>query len=226
MGVDPAGMGSDKAVISVMDIDWEKGEAKQTALEFLAKAKLNEFESFVRDRIRRYHPIVAAIDAVGVGTQLPDDLEADGIPVCRIFGGGAATENEIYHNRRSELYARLRDWLDPRKRGKIKLINNDDLRIQLTQMGPLFQTIKGKIRAPSKDEFKKSAGVSPDELDATVYCFIKESEWEEPGMFQIEYGKPSQYPKSEWESKEEEEEELEDWELGHFPGSDDIPIIG
>jgi len=227
MGVDPAGLGRDKAVIAVFDLEWEKGEARQIALEIFPAMKLGRkegFEGVVRERFKKYHPMVVAVDAVGVGSQLPDDLEEDGIPVCRIFGGGSAAEKDVYYNRRSELYCRLRDWLDPEKKGRIKLINNDDLRLQLTQMGPLFETVKGKIRVPSKDEFKKDTGTSPDELDATVYCFIKEGEWESPAVFEAHYGKPSQYPRSEWESggEEEDEDEEEDWEQGHFG---EIPII-
>jgi len=229
MGVDPAGMGSDKAVISILDIEWERGEARQLALEVFPKTTLGRkggFEGIIRERFIKYHPLIISIDAVGIGAGIVDNLKEDNYPVVRIFGGGSAIEKNIYHNRRSELYARLRDWLDPGKPGRIKLIKNDNLRIQLTQMGPMFQTVKGKIRAPSKEEFKKKNNRSPDELDATVYCFVKEEEWEErPGILEVSLGSPSQYPKNEWVTVNGEDEDLEDEDYGHFPGSDNIPIV-
>jgi len=227
MGADPAGIGSDKAVISIFDIEWEKREARQIALEIFAKTTLGRkggFEGIIRNRFITYHPLIISVDAVGIGAGVVDNLEEDGYPVLRIFGGGSATEKDIYHSRRSELYARLRDWLNPGKPGRIKLINNDDLRVQLTQIGPMFQTVKGKIRAPSKEEFKKKNKRSPDELDATVYCMVKEEEWKErPGVLEISLGKPSQYSRNEWaQTVEEEDEDREDEEQGHYGN---VPLV-
>jgi len=214
MGIDPAGIGRDKAVISVFD--FERDFAVQVALESFPKKKLNEFEGIVRDRFRRYHPFVMAIDSVGVGAQLPDDLEEDGLPVCRIFGGGSAIEKEIYHDRRSELYCRFRSWLE---RKKVKLLNNEDLKTQLSQMKPPFLTKRGKWQVESKDEIRKRIGKSPDELDATIYCFVKESDWaERPGVLEIHFGEPSEYSRSEWVRSQEHDEDY-----GHFG---DVPIVG
>jgi len=90
----------------------------------------------------------------------------------------------------------------------------------------MFQTVKGKIRAPSKEEFRKKINRSPDELDGTVYCMVKEEEWEErPGVLEISLGKPSQYSRNEWAQVAEEEgdeDNFEDWEQGHYG---DVPLV-
>lgn len=224
MGVDPAGRGRDKMVISVIDFNWEKKRGKQIALEIFPSTSTPEIEAITRDRNKKYHPFIIAADAIGIGQDLADRFELDNIPLLRIIGGDQATDKDRYYNRRSELYGRLCEWMNPNLGYKLKLIRNPDLMEQFTKLAPMFLSPKEKIRAPSKEEFKKNTGKSPDELDATSYCFIKEEEIP-PELFpflEIHFGKPSQYPKSEWESKDDEEEELENWELGHFG---DVPLI-
>ena len=214
LGVDPAGLGRDKAAFSAMLYDGDT--AKQIGLDTYAKTKSTVLLGIARERIRHYHPMVTAVDAVG--SDLADHLEESGIYVIRIFGGGRATEPDTYHNRRSELYCRLRNLME---KSKIKLIENDALKLSMTQLLPPFLTKVGKWRVESKDDFKARAGYSPDELDCTVYSLITEADLTVAkdgvggGEVEVHRGNVPQY--DEW-SGDEDDGDRDEYEasMGHF----------
>lgn len=211
LGVDPAGLGRDKAAFSAMDYDGET--ARQIGLDTYAKTKSTILLGIAQERIRYYHPMVTAVDAVG--SDLADHLEEAGIYVIRIFGGGRATEPDVYRNRRAELYYRLRSLME---KGKIQFIKNDKLKLSMVQFKPPFLSPGGKWEMEKKEDFKKRAGYSPDEMDCTVYSLITEADLAEAkegsgGAFEVHRGRTPQYP-----DEDEEDEDRDEYEasMGHF----------
>ena len=115
------------------------------------------------------------IDVIGVGSSPYDHLNGIGAHVVPVVGserahGLDASGTMRFANRRSELYWRMREALDPANGHEIALPPDRDLKVELCS--PRWKPVKGGIQVESKDEVKNRVGRSPDRADAVIYSNI------------------------------------------------------
>jgi phage terminase large subunit len=110
-------------------------------------------------------PAAIAIDDIGVGGGVTDNLRAAHLPVRPINVGEAARESGKYANKRAELAMHLRSVLE----GGGCLPQDEQLRSELTACR--YYVRSGHIALEGKDELKKRLGRSPDHADAVILAF-------------------------------------------------------
>jgi hypothetical protein len=104
------------------------------------------------------------IDA-GNGTGIIDRLREMGYKVHEVWFGAKSDEQE-WSNKRTELWARMREWM-----GGGCLPNDKDLISDLVGPEYKFMGASDKIMLETKEEMKKKGLHSPDDADALACTF-------------------------------------------------------
>ena len=107
-------------------------------------------------------PSEILVDSIGIGSGVVDRLRELGLPVRGINVSEAPSMKGTYLNLRSELWFKLKEFLEDRS---CKLPRNDDLITDLTGITYSF-TSSGKLAAEPKDKMKSRGIKSPDLGDA------------------------------------------------------------
>jgi hypothetical protein len=159
MGVDIARFGDDTTVIR-----FRKGRDAKSIKPIKLKGKDNmEVANECSFWIDQLEPDAVCIDA-GNGTGVIDRLREMGYHVHEIWFGSKA-ENEEWADTRTELWAKMRDWLSG-----AMLDNDPDLVDDL--VGPTYEFNKlERIKLESKEKMKKRGIASPDNGDALCCTF-------------------------------------------------------
>ncbi len=128
-----------------------------------------------------------AIDVIGIGQMMADQMELEGVWVIRVENNGAVIRNkEDYSNRRTEVYGDLAEYLDPKCVAEPLALPDDDmLWEELHAIEKIFQSngrrfsLIPKRRAPSqqgaritdnRQSIEEKIKRSPDRADAvTLY---------------------------------------------------------
>ena len=159
MGVDPARFGSDSSTICL-----RRGRDARSIPIMSFKGKDNMWmANKCAEVIEKYRPDAVCVDA-GNGTGIIDRLREMGYKVEEVWFG-AKSEDEAYANKRTEIWARMREWL---KEGCIPLGGEivDDL------AGPEYDfNGKDQIILESKEKMKSRGLASPDFGDALACTF-------------------------------------------------------
>lgn len=128
--------------------------------------------------IKRYQPAAVNVDVGGLGAGICDRLLELGYGYCVNpvnFGsspiGVGPTGDELYANRRAEMWDVMRDWMG----GEVQIPDLDEFHADLT--APVWE--KGKTRYTSsnelvlepKDSIRERLGFSPDLGDAAALTF-------------------------------------------------------
>lgn len=120
------------------------------------------------------HPSSIAVDSIGIGAGVVDQLYQRQIEGLRPVNAGSAPLNsELFANLRAELYWALRERF---RTGDIKLTNDELLAEELAAIRYRFNP-GGKIQIESKDEMKRRLHRSPDRADMLALLFDSSSEW-------------------------------------------------
>lgn len=159
MGVDIARFGDDTTVIR-----FRCGRDARTVPAIKLKGKDNmEVANECAFWIEEYKPDAVCIDA-GNGTGVIDRLREMGYSVKEIWFGARA-ENEEWADTRTELWARMREWLPG-----ASIDDDQDLKDDLA--GPQYEFNKhDKIKLEAKEKMKKRGVASPDNGDALAVTF-------------------------------------------------------
>jgi len=113
-------------------------------------------------------PVEILVDSIGVGAGVVDRLRALGLPVRGInVGESPAIVGTNYLNLRTELWFKVRDWLEQRD---VKLPNDRELIDELVSVR-MDYTPAGKTKLESKKDMKKRGAGSPDGADALALTF-------------------------------------------------------
>jgi len=178
VGVDVARFGDDQSVIRTRigrdartfePLRFRELDTMQLAsrvvehVQFLRKAKLR---------------VVVFVDGGGVGGGVVDRLRQLAVDVVEVQFGGKADDARKYHNKRAEMWGRLRDWLPVGY-----LAKDEMLVIDLTGVEYGF-TNEDRILLESKDSMKKRGLASPDDADALALTFahpVPEYTVDDPG---------------------------------------------
>lgn len=162
MGVDPARYGDDATVIR-----FRQGRNGRVIPPIVLKGKDNmEVANACAHAIDKYNPDAVFIDA-GNGTGIIDRLRELKYKVTEVWFGSKA-EDEQWANKRTELWARMRDWL-----GGGCVDRLDDLKDDLVSPQYKFQEKTDQIRLETKEELKARGMASPDHGDALAVTFFQ-----------------------------------------------------
>lgn len=113
-------------------------------------------------------PKAIFVDAIGEGSGLVSILRMDHyshLPVVPVKGSSSAIESEIYLNKRSELFFRLKGMLEDEGR----MMDDDSVIGELSAQKFKIST-GGKLQLLPKEEIKEELGRSPDQADAMALC--------------------------------------------------------
>lgn len=160
MGVDIARFGNDSTVIR-----FRQGRNARIIPPVEMKGADNMVvANEVAHLIDKYNPDAVCIDA-GNGTGVIDRLKERGYKIHEVWFGGASLKPE-YLNRRTWLWAEMRDWL-----GGSALDDHAALADDLK--GPIykFASNSDKMRLETKEEMKDRGLASPDHGDALACTF-------------------------------------------------------
>lgn len=161
-GVDVAGEGSAETVLYLREggsiLKWWAWQNPDPKLEIA-----NALEPY----LKRLGAV--GVDASGLGYHLVGRLREMGIPAVGLRGEVAASNAEIYFNKRAEMYYRLREMFD-----RNQIIGLSDpatyKQLALLRTRPPEQ-VKGKLAIETKDEMRRRGVASPDRADALCYAF-------------------------------------------------------
>lgn len=162
-GLDVARFGDDRSVLAIREGDclvrsivWEKLDTQQLAAHVLEFANARK-------------PDAVFVDGVGVGAGVVDRLRALKLKVIEVNAGAKAGQERRYGNKRMEMWARMRDWLNGR--GAISEYELD-LASELT--GPTYHyDASNRMFLEKKEDMKKRGLRSPDMADALALTFAE-----------------------------------------------------
>lgn len=159
LGVDVARFGSDATVIF-----------RRQGLVAFPPTVMREIDNMAAaDRlvheITQHSPAAVFIDA-GQGQGVIDRVRQLGHRVSEVHFGGRAMRNDIYVNRRVEMWTGLRDWL--KAGGSVP----SDTALKSDMSTPTYSyDAAGRMAMESKDKIKERLGRSPDLADALALTF-------------------------------------------------------
>lgn len=119
--------------------------------------------------IDKHNPAQVFID-VGLGYGTLDRLKELGYSsqVTGVHFGTAALEQDIYLNKRAEMWCNMRDWF---VEGGVNIPDDDELHADLACVPDYIETSSGKIKLVEKKKIKEDFGRSPDIGDALAVTF-------------------------------------------------------
>lgn len=160
MGVDPARFGNDATVIY-----FRQGRDARSIPPIIIKKMDNMYVANECARlIDKYNPDAVAID-IGNGAGVVDRLRELKYVVSEIAFGGKA-DDETWANKRTEIWARMREWLKGGCIGAGDGLKNDLVSPEYNFFGKTDKQI-----LESKEEMKKRGLKSPDVGDALALTF-------------------------------------------------------
>lgn len=160
MGVDPARYGDDVTVIR-----FRRGrDARSYPVIELKGADNMKVANTCADLIDQHEPDGVFIDS-GAGAGIIDRLKERGYRVYEC-GFGTESKDPQYADHRTEIWARMREWLGGAMIDKSQLLQ-DDLN------GPMYEFTgrEDKIKLESKEKMKKRGVASPNHADALAVTF-------------------------------------------------------
>jgi len=138
----------------------------------LDTADLMAVAGTVARTIERLDPAMSFVDATGLGAGVYDRLAELGFAraVRPVNFGAAASDGRAFANKRTEMWAALRDWLaDP---AGADIPDEDGLHAELTAPGYRHDS-QGRLLLERKEEVRARTGFSPDGADAAALTFAE-----------------------------------------------------
>ena len=164
MGVDPAREGDDRTAICV-----RQGRFIRELLTY-SKIETTQLTGIVTRLIKKHKPDLVNIDAGTFGIAIVDMLRERGYNKVRgVNFGGKADERDRYYNKRAEMWARMKLWLDDEP---VMLPNRDDILQDLTGVQYSFDS-HGRLKLERKEDMKKRGLRSPDIGDSAALTFAE-----------------------------------------------------
>ena len=161
LGVDVARFGTDQTVFA------RRHGRKLEPLRKFRGLDTMQVAALVVDEIRRNKVDVVLIDGVGLGAGVVDRVRQLGHDCIEVLSGKPPDkENEdVCFNKRSEMWYRMRDWLDT-----ADIPDDAELVDDLTQIKCLYDN-KHRIQMEAKKDMKRRGLSSPDCGDALGLTF-------------------------------------------------------
>jgi hypothetical protein len=164
-GVDPARFGDDETVIA-----FRQGRDARSMPPIIMKGCDNmAVANRVAQLIEERHPDGVFIDA-GAGAGIIDRLKEMGYAVYEVGFGTVSTDPQWWDHR-TELWARMREWLGGGMIPDELDENGKKLLRDLTTPEYDFQGKESRVKLEAKEKIKKRLGRSPDYADALALTF-------------------------------------------------------
>jgi hypothetical protein len=180
MGVDVARFGGDKSVIA-----FRAGrDGRSIPAQVYAGLDNMQLVARIEQAIYQFNPEFICIDG-GAGAGVIDRLRQLNYKITEVLFGSSPTEPQ-YFDFRTELYARLRDWLPG---GAIE--NNDDLKAGLASPEKELIGRESREKLESKEKMRKRGIKSPDWADALALTFAVKGA--KKALHTSRKGKPKRY---------------------------------
>lgn len=162
MGVDIARFGTDKTVFR-----WRQGRDART-IPPVEQGQLNTVQcaELLMQWIDKTDPDAVFVDPGNTGAAVIDFVRDKGYRVTEV-GFGESAYNQEYANRRTEIWAEMREWLP-------RACIDDNKQLQADLTGPEFEYIGrdgSTIMLEPKDKMRKRGLKSPDHGDALALTF-------------------------------------------------------
>lgn len=164
LGCDPARFGDDSTVIR-----FRQGRDARSIPAIVMKGADNmAVANKIAELVEQYNPDGIFIDS-GAGAGIIDRLREMGIHVFEVEFGSKA-EAQTWFDHRTELWARMRDWLPGAMIGRV---SDEDRKLIEDMVGPEFELMgrEEKQKLESKEKMKKRGIPSPDNADALAVTF-------------------------------------------------------
>ncbi len=162
LGVDIARYGDDQNVVAV------RQGRKILELVKWRETDLMESARRVAVVIQNYQPQATFVDGVGIGAGVVDRLRQLSYDVIEVNAGTTPTDDELFFNKRAEMWYRMREWLQ----NGADIPKDPQLRKALIGIEYGFDD-KDKYRLERKQDMKKRGEASPDEGDAIAHTFAE-----------------------------------------------------
>ena len=171
VGCDPAEEGEDRTAVVwrqgrvVFRVDYFKNMKPMQVSGLLAGYWRNGFPH--KGRFFGLKPDGIMVDRIGLGAGIVDRLREMNIPHIAVHSGASADENDIYENKRAEMWWRMKEWFED---APCRIVNDSPLISDITAPQPKFTSASKKL-LESKKEMKKRGIRSPDGGDALAMTF-------------------------------------------------------
>ena len=168
LGVDVAGTGADSSAV------WLRQGLYARRLYKRNEPDTEVFAGVVASLIKEHKPAAVFIDMGAMGVSILDKLRHlafDDI-VHGVYFQGKALRDDLYVNRRSEMWHEVQKWLKDGGAlpGPGKATESQDIEDDLISP-EYFYTPKGKMQLESKEDMKARGLPSPDDGDALALTF-------------------------------------------------------
>jgi|TARA_R110000803_G_scaffold34612_3_gene75458 hypothetical protein len=163
MGVDPARMGRDKAVIRFR----QGRDARSIPPLVYPKCTTAEMAEYCSTAIEKYRPDHVFIEGDGIGGPVIELLQKAGYRIIEVLVSKTAQDPTMYYLHRTEIWGRMRDWINtgslPKEDGLIS-----DLCVMRYSIN-----LKGQVALWPKEKMRKEGFASSDYADALAMTFSK-----------------------------------------------------
>lgn len=133
--------------------------------------KLNSMQ--VAGKLAAYHeefqPDAMFVDKGGIGTGIVDRLQELHVPVIGVMFGAAASEPDLYANKKAEIWWRMKDWFEEKPN---RIVNNAAFISDICAPQPDVSS-NGRKLLESKEKLEKRQIRSPDGGDALALTFTE-----------------------------------------------------
>lgn len=163
IGVDVARFGDDRSVIVLRQ--------GRTVIEIKAYEKLDTMSLVGRVKLAcdTHKPNAVFVDSIGVGAGVIDRLKEMGVPnVHQAQSGEKALNEDMYVNRRSEMWANLKAWITE----GATLPKNEELASDIASLKYKYDS-RGRLQMEKKEDAKARGVRSPDFADALALTFFR-----------------------------------------------------
>lgn len=161
MGVDVAEYGDDDSAICK-----RQGRVVHPIQAYHGKGTM-EMVGLVAREADVFDPDLINVDCTGVGSGVADRLIELGYPVQRVHFGASAIRDDLYRDRRAEMYGEGREWLEDEP---CQLPNDDVLAGELSSPQYTYDSSR-RLVLESKEKMKARGVKSPDRADAWALTF-------------------------------------------------------
>jgi hypothetical protein len=138
-------------------------------VEYHEKLNSMQVAGKLADYCREFHPDAMFVDKGGIGTGIVDRLQELNVPVVGVMFGQAASDSEIYANKKAEMWWRMKDWFEEQP---VRIVNNPAFIADICAPQPETSSNGRKLLEP-KEKLEKRGIRSPDGGDSLALTFAE-----------------------------------------------------
>lgn len=138
-------------------------------VEYHEKLNSMQVAGKLAEYYRDFRPDAMFVDKGGIGTGIVDRLQELNVPVIGVMFGQAASDPEIYANKKAEMWWRMKDWFEEKPN---RIVNDPAFIADICAPQPDVSS-NGRKLLESKEKLEKRQIRSPDGGDALALTFAE-----------------------------------------------------